>query len=614
MKGMRIARMIGAVSGIAVAALFLSAAGCKPALDGVGCRAVVVYPENAVIVSSASTARTAAELRINLKNVCGVDIPIAETCPLGRFAFVIDEKPVCAEAWSWRASSSNVVFGGTAKWAVYDFLERSLGVRWPVGDMIVAPRQNPIRIEQASVEGSIDIKIRTIRAAAKSARNGSDERAKRENEAFARRLRSGRHDAPRYGHAFSKFWRRYGRDHRDYFAMRKDGIRAPKGVKPEELMGNVAVYEAGAGDANLAMCCTSTGLVAQIVANWIADGKPEYINLCENDVPGQDSCQCPACKALDVVPENVDPKWETHYADRYVYFGNRVLEAARKIRQDVKVCYYAYNATQDAPKRQRPAEGSVIGIVPTIFTHEYIEDYVGGWARAGAKSYFYRPNRHHYFAVQYLPVGGERHFFDVFKSIRRAGSIGFDYDAPAKVGFFQWMQDYVLYRAMAYEDETFEEIESHWFDAFGSAKEDAMAYWRYWREQVWDVRLEPNLDDIVKKGKWFNFARGLMQNLKDYYRKSDFEKTEPFIESAEGRKLSASQRRLVAEWRRAHEHAKIFYDTLTDKSRANTERLVEFRRANGFPLYNWNEQYFGDLTGVQKLLGSETAKGKRRTK
>lgn len=587
---------------VGVLLLHSVAAGCGGMVEGRRNAEAVAVPENALIVSPGEdTIAAAKELQVNLKEVCGVEIPVSNTHEPGRFAFVLERKPVAAEGWSWSVTASNVVFGGKVEWAVCDFLERSLGVRWPAGDMIVAPPQNPIRMAQTSASGQIGINIRTVRSAQR--KDEKTERAGRSNSAFKRRMRDGRHDAPKYGHAFTDYWRRYGKDHPEYIAMRKDGIRAPKGVKDVSQLGNIAVYAANVG--LFAVCVTCDGLVGQIVRNWEADGKPEYINLCENDVPGQDSCQCPACKKLDVLPEKVDSKWETHYADRYVYFGNRVLSEARKLRHDVKVCYYAYNATQDAPKREHPSEGSVIGIVPTIFTHEYIADYIGSWSKAGAKCYFYRPNRHHYFAVQYLPVGSERHFFELFKYIRGAGCIGFDYDAPAKVGFFQWMQDYVLYRAMAYEDETFEEIENHYFDAFGPAKEDAKSYWRYWREQVWDVRLEPNLDDIVAKGKWFNFARGLLWNLKDYYGENDFSAVEPFLAAAEKRDLAPAQKRLVAEWRKAHEHAKVFYAAVARKSKANTEKLVAFRKANGFPLYHWNEQYFGDITGVRALLGPE---------
>ena len=44
---------------------------------------------------------------------------------------------------------------------------------------------------------------------------------------------------------------------------------------------------------------------------------------------------------------------------------------------------------------------------------------------------------------------------------------------------------------------------------------------------------------------------------------------------------------------------------LTNRTKENTEKLIAFRRANGFPLYTWSEQYFGDLTGVEGLLGKE---------
>ena len=562
-------------------------------------RTVRIDPAAAVIVAAERESVPAAEeLQANLRAVTGVTVPIVAAEEDGKYPFVVQEKPVRDEKWAWRLDATRAQFRGVAMWAVLDFLERALGVRWPDGDRIVAPERKTLAVDCFEAQGSIPINIRTVRIG-----QVPGEDILRRNRAFQRRMRDGRHDAPKYGHAFTGHWKKYGKDHPEYFGMRKDGIRAPKSVKDASQLDNIAVFNAP--NVHIAMCCTSTGLVAQIVADWIKGGMPAYINLCENDVAGQDSCLCPSCRALDVRPKNVNPQWETHYADRYVYFGNEVLKAARAHRPDVRVAYYAYNATQDAPAKQRPDEASVIGIVPTIFTHKYIEDYAGSWSKAGAKHYFYRPNRHHYFNVQFLPVGSERHFFEIMRYLRAQGSIGFDYDANSKEGFFQWHQDYVLYRGMAYENETFDEIESHYFDAFGAAKEDAQAYFRYWREEVWDRRLEPRLDEITTKGKWFNFARGLMQNLKDYYRMSDFTRSEKFLAAAEKRTLTPAQAKLVADWRVAHEHAKVFYRALTDKSKENTEKLIAFRRAHNIPLYHWNEQYFGDLAGIEGLLGKE---------
>ena len=563
--------------------------------------AVLIKPDKAVIVSSGKAIKSAAdELKLHLKLITGVDIPLVAEAPAGTYAFRFEPGKINGndEACAWEVSENGAVFRGHSYFAVLDFLEDSLGVRWPEEDFISYVESSPLVVQRTKGAWAPELKIRTIRT-------GGDAMTGR----FSVRMRSGRHDAPIYGHAFTKYWSRFAATRRDYFAMRKDGLRAPKGATDEDLMENLAVYAAGKSGSMIAMCCTSTGIVEQIIADWIAAGKGEYINLCENDVPGQDSCHCPACKALDVVPEKVDPKWETHYSDRYVYFGNRVLEAARKHRGDVKVCYYAYNATQDAPRRQRPDPASVIGAVPTIFTDRYIDKYIRSWKNVGAEHFFYRPNRHHYYVCPFLPVGSEEHFYGIFKYLVNAGTIGFDYDArPCRKGGFEWFERYVLMHAMQDPSKPFSYWEDHYFAAYGAAAEDAKAYYRYWREEVWNKRLEPNLDTITRKGKWFNFGRGLVHNLKDYFRADDYAAAEKFIIAAEAKTLGAPQKELVRRLRVAHDHSKLFFNAVAFKSKSNTEKLVAYRRAHGYTLYNWCEQYFGDTTGIEGLLGPNPAK------
>ena len=104
---------------VEIAFFMVAAVGYVVASDGTPQKEVAIAADHAVIVSpSAATRTTAKELQLNLKEVCGQEIPIVQACPSGRFAFIIDAKPVSAEAWSWRVSPSNVVFSGTAKWAV----------------------------------------------------------------------------------------------------------------------------------------------------------------------------------------------------------------------------------------------------------------------------------------------------------------------------------------------------------------------------------------------------------------------------------------------------------------------------------------------------------------
>ena len=560
--------------------------------------AVVIDPAKIEIVSPGGATRSAAaELKRHLDLIGGADARIVAKPGAGAYRFVFDTAVIGgnAEACAWTASPTGAVLRGNPYFAVVDFLENALGVRWPDGDAISYTAQSPIALSCDEGSWTPALKVRGIRGAGKSP----------EYATFQRRMRAGRHDAPSYGHAFTKYWQRFGRDHREFFAMRRDGVRGPYKSKPEELSADVAVYLAKDGES-VAMCVTSTGLVAQIVADWDAAGRREYINLCENDVPGQYSCQCPACRALDVVPAKVDPRWETHYADRYVYFANRVLAAARPLRPDVKACFYAYNATQDAPRRERPDPAVVAGIVPTYFDDDYIGRYVGSWKKAGLAAFFYRPNRHCYYSVPYLPFGGERHFFDILRYLVREGCIGFDYDGPgARRGGFEWFENYILSHAMQDPSKPFEHWEDHFCSAYGEAAGDVKAYYRHWREEVWERRLEPNMNEIVRVGLCFNFGRGLLQHLGDWYRADDFAAAERHLAAAESRPLAAPQRELVRRLRVAHDHARLFFEAVAHKSKANTEALVAYRRAHGYPLYTWQEQYYGDITGVEALLGPE---------
>ena len=556
---------------------------------------VAIDPNKSVIVTSPALPQTAVEeLRLHVKLISGVDVPLRPSAEQGAYAFRFDPtlpQADNAESCAWEVRPNETVFRGNALFAVLDFLENGLGVRWPEGEDIAVEPSKVLKPVRTSGRWCPQLKIRTLRASATG----------HENAVFRRRMRDGFHNEPAYRHAFTNYWAQYGSTRRDYFAMRPDGIRGPWNAKPEALLGNVAVYAADTKNT-LAMCCTSTGLVERIVANWRADGCPDYINLCENDVPGQNSCQCPSCKALDVIPAKVDETWETHYADRYVYFGNQVLRAARAIRPDVKVCYYAYNATQDAPGRERPDEGTVLGIVPTYFTYDYIARYVQGWKRMGLKEFFYRPNRHYYYNCTYLPLGAEEHFFNLLQYLYKEGAIGFDYDTPgARKGGFEWFERYVLFHALQDPSQPFSHWEEHYAQAFGAAADDILSYYRYWRTEVWNKRLEPNLDEIVREGELFNFARGMLRNLAKYYHSEDFAAAERFLSAAEGRTLSAPQRERVARLRVAHEHAKVFYRAIVDKSRENSQALVDFRTANGYPVRNWLEAYFDDITGIEAL-------------
>ena len=558
-----------------------------------------IDPSHAVISAENASGEAAKELKTHLDLMTGKNIPIlsGRQIPEGAYVFYVGRAPASAagtfkpEEARWKITQNAAYFYGDrnngAQNAVYDFLENELGVRWPGGKEIACRKQNPILVKNTEGCWIPELKIRCIRGA-----NG-----KGDMRIWQKRMRHGRHDQPKYGHAFLDYWKRFGKTHPEYFAMRKDGIRGPVSL-PGGASTNVAAYN-GKAEAAVAMCVTSEALIRQIMADW--DKKSEYINLCENDALGEDSCHCPACTALDVVPkENLN--WKNYFADRYIHFAKRVLEEARKYRKDVKVCMYAYNATEEAPKREKLTENIVMGIIPTIFTKRNIEHYVGSWKKAGLHTFFYRPNRHHYYSLPQLPCGYEKHFFEIWQYLYRNGAIGFDYDSSKTGSLPQWFSDYVLYKAMQDPSKPFEHWEKQYMEAYGAAAGEIREYYRYWREKVWDARLCPDQAELTEKGKFFNFARGLVWNLGKYYKTEDFDNTDKILEKALARKLSPDDRKRVNALKTFHEHARLFFNAVTRKTDADTIALLEFRKRNGIEPLQTNEQYWGDICGVKRVM------------
>ena len=561
---------------------------------------IVINPGNAVISAPKANDPAAQELKTHLELITGKTIPVLGGGQVRKNAYIfhIGKAPAGApskfqpEEARWEITPDAAYFYGDKNkgtlYAVYDFLENELGVRWPGPGDIAYKVQNPLRIRNLKGRWVPVLNLRAIRSYT--------------NKAAGRwhlRLRNGRNDAPHYGHAFTKYWKRFSKTHPEFFAMRKDGLRAPVGLKGKS--DNIAAFQGKSSEA-IAMCVTCDGLIKQIIADWKKAGCPLYVNLCENDASGKDSCHCPKCTALDVVPKRENQQWQNWYADRYLHFAGRVLAEAKKIRPDAKATMYAYNATEQAPAREKPHADLVIGIVPTDFTMPGIEAYVGSWKKAGMNHFFYRPNRHFYYQLRYLPDGSEKHFFEILKYLVRSGAIGFDYDAPADVGDFQCFSDYVLMKAMQDPSKPFEYWEKHYMQAFGAAAADVENYFRYWREQVWEKRLAPHQKEIADRGKVFNFARGLIWNLGKYYKESDFIEAGKYLDAALSRNLTKEERARTEKLKLANEHARLFFNAIAKKTDADSLKLLKFRQQHKIDPLPWNEQYWGDVCGIKRVM------------
>ena len=557
-----------------------------------GSRAVVVYPDK-------SFESLAKDFKHHLDLMTGADVPLVapNAIPNDAYVLYIGKAPdgmaeeMQPEEARWQVFDNAAYFYGRKKvgasHAVYDFLENELGFRWPLPDVISCVQQNPIVVKNTSRQWIPKLRSRGIRC------NNPVDRL------WRARLRSGSHNMPKYGHAFTKYWDRFCKTHQEYFAMRKDGLRLP--MTYGKSIDDPAAFKGRPASA-VAMCVSSEALVKQVVADWQAAGCPASINLCENDASGRDSCNCPACRELDApgLKNPCDNDNPICYADRYVIFANRVLEAARKIRPDVKACMYAYNATQEPPRYAKVDKDIILGIVPVDFSPSALKEFVMGWKAAGMNEFFYRPNRHFYYDMPCLPMGSEKYFYEINQLLQEQNAIGFDYDAMSADNVYKAFQDYMVTKSMTDGIKPFEYWENQYMEAFGPAADDVKAYFRYWREALWEARIKPDLGRLIIKGRFNNVARGLTWMMSDYYRADDFAKSGAFLENAATRGAKGLQAKALDRLRLEHRHAELFFKAATGKKDEDAIVLMNFREANGYPETVRQEKTWGDVAGVDR--------------
>ena len=575
-------------------------------LSGLFFCAFEVVLSNSVIVAAKGEEPAARELQRHLELMSGAAVPCvkASAVPDGAYAWRVGFVPDGASApaadseeSTWRTDEGSAWFYGDgihgAGNAVFSFLEDGLGVRWPFGTNVFCKARTVLHLKPLARTWKPELKIREIRHPDRYPDQG----------VWAGRMRFGKHDAtPGYGHHYTRYWDRFHETHPEFFAMRKDGKRLPYGV--EDNPDDIAAAAGSKWTKRIAMCVSCEGLVRQAVEDWIAEGKPPYINVCENDAGAPHVCWCPNCQALDAVPAVTMKPPIKCLADRYVHYTNCVLEEAKKHRPDVRAWFYAYNAAEDPPRRERPADDAIAGFVPTTFLFPAIEDYFRGWQRAGLKHFFYRPNRHWYYRLRYLPLGCEKYFFRIWRTAYDCGAIGFDYDSPGKYGDLEWFRDYVIAKAMQDPSKDFEHWERHYMQAFGAAADDVRNYFRHWREEVWEKRIEPKMAAVCARARNGSFDRGLMADLVRYYREDDFAVSGAFLEAGLRRAdLSDFARPLVERLVLAHEHATLVFRAVRDKGRnaRSAQVLFEFRRAHGFRMLPWEENGFDDACGLRAL-------------
>ncbi len=348
--------------------------------------------------------------------------------------------------------------------AVYGLLEEKFGVRWlfPGDAGIHVPEQKTVSFKENEsykrVPPYIWAWVRSGQWLGYKAYQNfipvewrlSDKQLKQlaeDNAMFALRHRHGRLFALRYGHAFTKWPDRFEKTHPEYFGVGPYG----KPIIPPRR--NTAK-----------LCLSNPAVIDQIIADWKAAGKREYLNISPNDGTAG-YCLCAKCMALDT--RKPGENFYAHLTDRYLNFWNRVAKRAIQERPDVKVTTYVYSYYRFPPRREKIEypDNMLCGLVPALA--EDSGALFEAWKKAGMKHCFIRPNDTHPASAQIR--GLEKKIFDKYQASRKVFKLyGADYDSTLGVKARD-LEHYIAARMIAAPGKSFDELMDEFCSGYGAA-------------------------------------------------------------------------------------------------------------------------------------------------
>lgn len=344
-----------------------------------------------------------------------------------------------------------------------------------------------------------------------------------------------------YSHAFEAWWDTYHLTHPEYFNMLPDGTRRSD-----------PYYQNGNG-MFISMCLSDPNFHKQIVDNWIAIGRPEYINCCENDTPAK--CTCPRCMAWDEPDPDLTIPWAERLtyatnafnagqADWYKYLGSistryaKFLLAVQKEAEnrgydDAKVFGFAYTNYFKKPRGSIQLNKRIaIGVVsdPVVYfpwsaaTQQEFRDSWSGWYDSNAQV-FLRPN--YLYAGYDFPINYSRRLGSDFLYALRRGMFATIYDTLLGQWSTQATNLYMLARVNTHVNADWE---SWGADINGDSKidmSDLAALSKQWLDDVSDCGNrcgdlnsdgDVNLIDFVLFAKqWHNNNAEVESILDEFY-------------------------------------------------------------------------------------------------
>ena len=480
--------------------------------------------------------------------------------------------------------------------AVYNFLEKELGVRWICpGDsgIVFTPRTRINLPDKKSDRWIMPLLMTGVRtyfwrfrlmkdanaAAPEIFRMTEKEVNDRQfqDKLYARRQRHGMHFYFRYGHAFGNWWDKYGKDHPEYFGMDSSGRR-----------GVDRLYR-----GREKLCLSNPEVIEVIAREYVAAGRPAYYNVCPNDgTPG--FCFCKNCLKLDTRVKG--ESFYAHLTDRYLWFWNKLTARLMKERKDVTIITYIYSYYRLPPRREKVEypDNMLFGMVPNMFDDNV--KFFSEWKKAGAKRIFLRPNDLCHGTP--MPRGLEKRIYDKFHQARTFKIFGTDYDG----GFGNSSIDlecYVAFRMVHNPELSFDEIMNEYCSAFGAAAPDVAEFYAKWREQ--GEKIIPMVDKWLKERNRFLNDAGQIPGVVNveitrYYPDEIFNITDAVLARGLKKSLTPAERTRLEKLRIQNQYALFYRNFIAESNKKNHQQPNQLEKVSR-ELYDFRAKHRNVIGG-----------------
>ena len=410
-------------------------------------------------------------------------------------------------------------------YAVYDFLDRFLGIKWlwpgELGTYI--PKNKTLELsDDLNISGAPPFDYRKYRIV-------------QVNEAFFRNKQYGKElnklsfspeglekyanalrrylliyqegdsaPVPALAHHLPNMWKKYGEKHPEWFALHDNGKRgADRKWKASRL-------------------CVSNPELAKFMVEEKWDGG-DWIGLGEADLRG--FCRCPKCMEWDK-PQPTDLNGYST-TNRYIRYAQNVRKLALKKNPNVKVSILMYMDYLHPPTGKHDLSWMYGKFVPwgSGYASYYpmkeseataIKNAWKGWYETGI-SMNYRPN---YLLSGYtLPALDLKQSGEMLKFAGKHGMVGFDYDSLLGYWATKGPMLYIHMRLGTNPNLSIDKILKDYYSAFGPAAAEVEKYFNYWVEYT---------KKLPHGGVTFGNAR----SAGELYSPEVFEKPEVILEKA----------------------------------------------------------------------------------